>query len=151
EMEPEALAQAVRPFLERAGYTASDEALLAVMPAMSVRLKRLGDAVEFLGFLGADENRAPLVAGDLTHKKLPDERALAAFREARDFVRDTDRFDLDAIQEAFYAIGERHAENGKAGPFLGMARLVITRQEVSPPLFESMVALGRERCLARLD
>lgn len=151
EMPPEELAQAVRPFLERAGYEVSDEALLAIMPAMSVRLKRLSDAVEFLGFLGADEKQAPLAASDLVHKKLPRERALAAFREARDFVRETERFDLPTIQDAFYAIGERHAENGKAGPFLGKARLAITRQEVSPPLFESMVALGRERSLARLE
>jgi glutamyl-tRNA synthetase len=151
ELAPEELAQAVRPFLERAGYTIGDQALLAIMPAMSVRLKRLGDAVDFLGFLGADERQAPLAADELTHKKLPPQKALAAFREAQEFVRETDRFDLAAIEEAFYAIGERHAENGKAGPFLGTARLAITRQEVSPPLFESMVALGRERCLARLD
>ncbi len=30
-------------------------------------------------------------------------------------------------------------------------RLAITGQRVSPPLFESMLALGRERTLHRLD
>jgi glutamyl-tRNA synthetase len=29
-------------------------------------------------------------------------------------------------------------------------RLAVTGQQVSPPLFESMLALGRERTLARL-
>jgi hypothetical protein len=30
-------------------------------------------------------------------------------------------------------------------------RLAITGQQVSPPLFESMLALGRQRTLTRLD
>jgi glutamyl-tRNA synthetase len=30
-------------------------------------------------------------------------------------------------------------------------RLAMTGQNVSPPLFESMLALGRERTLAHLD
>ena len=114
EMPPEELAQAVRPFLERAGYTVSDEALLAIMPAMSVRLKRLSDAVEFLGFLGADEKQAPLAAGDLVHKKLPRERAGCLPRSAR--LRPRDRaLRPPTIQDAFTPSASG-AENGKAGP-----------------------------------
>jgi glutamyl-tRNA synthetase len=30
-------------------------------------------------------------------------------------------------------------------------RLAVTGQKVSPPLFESMLAMGRERVLDRLD
>ena len=30
-------------------------------------------------------------------------------------------------------------------------RLAVTGQKVSPPLFESMLAMGRARVLARLD
>ena len=48
-------------------------------------------------------------------------------------------------------IGESITLNGKAGPFLGQMRRAVTGQKVSPPLFESMLALGRERTLARLD
>jgi glutamyl-tRNA synthetase len=151
EMAPDELARAVLPFLTEAGYEVNVASLLALMPAMSVRLKQLRDAVDFLAFLGDDDGHAPLDAEDLVHKQLPQEQALGAFREARDFVRDTARFDLEAIQDAFYAIGERHSTNQKAGAFLGRARLAVTRQQVSPPLFESMVALGRERSLARLE
>ncbi|MDT8305144.1 MAG: glutamate--tRNA ligase [Anaerolineae bacterium] len=151
EMEPEELARAVRPFLERAGYAVNDEALRSLMPAMSVRLKQLREAVDFLAFLGPDEDGVALTAEDLTHKKLPHTEALTAFREARDFVRDGERYNLEAIKEAFYAIGERYTSNQKAGSFLGLARLAVTRQKVSPPLFESMVALGRQRALARLE
>jgi glutamyl-tRNA synthetase len=152
EMEPLELARAVKPFLEAAGYEVNVESLVAVMPAMSVRLKQLTDAVDFLRFLFVDEDElAPLSASNLTHKKLPLPAALSAFREALDFVQNTDNFDLAAIEETMLAIGERHTENDKAGPFLGRMRQAVTRQKVSPPLFESMVALGRERTAQRLQ
>jgi glutamyl-tRNA synthetase len=151
EMAPEELARAVLPFLNEAGYEINVEALLSLMPAMSVRMKQLRDAVDFLAFLSEENSHLPLTGEDLVHKQLPRDQALAAFRDARDFVRDGETFDLEAISEAFYGIGERHTANQKAGAFLGRARLAVTRQQVSPPLFESMIALGRERSLARLE
>ena len=77
--------------------------------------------------------------------------ARAAFAETRAFVANADSFDLDTISAGLMAIGEKHTENGKAGPLLGRMRFAVTGQKVSPPLFESMVAMGRERTLARLD
>ncbi|MDX1665436.1 MAG: glutamate--tRNA ligase [Candidatus Promineifilaceae bacterium] len=151
EMEPLELAHAVRPFLEAAGFEADVHTLLPVMPAMKVRMKRLTEAVDFLRFLFKDEETISLTVDDLTHKKLPAAEARAAFTEARDFVRETEQYDLETIQQTIVAIGERHTTNQKAGPFLGRMRLAVTRQQVSPPLFESMVALGRERTLERLE
>jgi glutamyl-tRNA synthetase len=66
-------------------------------------------------------------------------------------VRDTAQYDLSSIEQRLIEIGEAQTENGKAGPFLGRMRQAVTRQQVSPPLFESMVALGRERTLRRLQ
>jgi glutamyl-tRNA synthetase len=82
---------------------------------------------------------------------LPLEAARQAFKEARNLVATIEPYDVDTLGPALMALGERMTENGKAGPFLGIARLALTAQQVSPPLFESMVALGRERTLARLD
>lgn len=150
EMDPQALAQAVKPFLDAQGFEVNPAALLLVMPAMSKRLKRLPEAIEFLRFLFDD---VPLAATavDLTHKQLPADTARLAFEEARDFVATTDAYTLESISAALNAIGERHTLNGKAGPFLGVMRYAVTGQQVSPPLFESMIALGRERALSRLD
>lgn len=151
EMEPLELAQAVTPFLEAAGYDVQPQALVSVMPAMSVRLKQLTEAVDFLKFLFVDESELPVpTAKDLIHKKLPAQAALAAFTEARDFVRDAEAFDLQSIEARMLEIGETHSENDKAGPFLGRMRYAVTRQQVSPPLFESMAALGRDRTQQRL-
>ncbi len=150
EMEPLDLAKAIRPYLDEAGFEVNPEALLIVMPPMSKRLKRLPEAVEFLRFL-FDEVPLAATAVDLSHKKLPPDAAQAAFQAARDFTATVEPYRLETIGPGLLEIGERHTLNGKAGPFLGRMRYAITGQQVSPPLFESMAALGRARTLARLD
>jgi glutamyl-tRNA synthetase len=150
EMEPLALAKAVRPYLEAAGLEVNVEALLVVMPPMRVRLKRFTDAIEFLRFLG-EEMPLPESADVLTHRQMPLASAAAAFREARELLATLEPFSLEAVGAALTAVGEKHTTTGKAGPFLGQLRLAVTGQQVSPPLFESVVALGRARVVERLD
>ena len=149
DMEPLALARAVKPFLERQGYEVNVDALLVLAPALRVRLKRLTDAEDFLRFLG--EDGASFDAARLSQAKLPPQAAGAALGQAKRYLSSVQPFDVDTIAAGLTAIGEQHTTNGKAGPFLGVLRLAVTRQEVSPPVFESIVALGRERSLARLD
>jgi glutamyl-tRNA synthetase len=150
ELSPLELAQAIKPYLDEAGYEVNPEAFLLVMPAMSVRLKRLPEAIPFLRFLFED---IPLeeTAESLSHKQMPFENAKEGYTRARDFVRDVENYDLESISAGMMEIGESVTLNGKAGPFLGQMRRAVTGQQVSPPLFESMLALGRERALARLE
>ncbi|MCP4420845.1 MAG: glutamate--tRNA ligase [Chloroflexi bacterium] len=150
EMEPLDLAKAVRPYLQAAGLEINLDALLVVMPPMSVRLKRFPDAIPFLRFL-SEEMPLPETVEAVTHKKLSLPAAEAAFREAREMIASIEPFTLEAISQQLFAIGEKHTDNGKAGPFLGTMRFAVTGQKVSPPLFESIVALGRDRVVQRLD
>lgn len=150
ELDPQELAEALKPFLESAGYEVDLAALVYLTPSLKVRLKKLTDSVPLLHFLYHDDLPA-LTAGDLTDKKLDLPAAQKAFREARDFVQSLEPYELESIGQGLVQIGERHTANGKAGPFLGRMRLAVTGQKVSPPLYESMLALGRERVLARLD
>lgn len=150
QMDTLELAQAVKPFLDRAGFEVNPEALLLVMPAMKVRLKKLTDAIEFLRFL-FDDAPLQLTAVSLTDKNLPHEAALKGFQLAREFVNTAVPYDLPTLTEGLQKIGEQVSTNGKPGPFLGKLRLAITGQQVSPPLYESMLALGRERVAKRLD
>lgn len=149
ELSPEALLEAITPYLHQAGYEVDQTALLPLMAPLSVRLKKLADAIEALQFFYADWEMPPLAK--LSDKKLSPEAALSAFTQTRDYVRDTDDYSAEAIKTALFAIGESHTTNSKAGPFLGKARLAVTGQKVSPPLFECMIALGREKTLERLD
>ena len=150
QMDDVELAQAIKPFLEAAGYEVNVDALLAVVPAMKVRLKRLTDANDFLHFLFADDEAFDLTAEKLVHKQLPAEAAVAGYSQVLAFVQTTETYDLDTISTTLMGIAEGVTLNSKAGPFLGKLRLAMTGQKVSPPVFESMLALGRERTAARL-
>ncbi|MFZ0544359.1 MAG: glutamate--tRNA ligase [Candidatus Promineifilaceae bacterium] len=150
EMSPEELARALRPYLEAEGYEVNMEALLHIAPSLNVRLKRLPEAVEMLRFLFEDDLPA-LTSGEITDKKLDQEAAKEAFSETRSYIETVTPYTAETIGNGLREIGERHSSNGKAGPFLGRMRQAITGQKISPPLFESMVALGRDRTLAHLD
>jgi glutamyl-tRNA synthetase len=147
-MEPLELAKLVKPYLDGAGIEVNIDALIALMPAMRVRMKRLPDALSFLQFL--DDAIWDPETARLTHKKLDRAAAIGAFLATREYVA-AGQYDLDSLGEKLYAIGEQYSDNGKAGPFLGTLRYAVTGQQVSPPLFESMMALGKARTLTRLD
>lgn len=150
EMADDVLAEAVRPFLQQQGWQVDVTTLVLLMPAMKPRMKTFPDAIPFLRFL-YEETPLTATAVDLADNKLPAEAAAAAYREARDFLTAVHPFDAATIGQGLNQIGANHTSNQKAGPFLGKLRLGITGQPVSPPLFESIVALGRSRVVARLD
>lgn len=150
EMEPLDLALALKPLLDKAGYEVNAEALLAVAPALRPRLKRLPEAIPFLRFL-FEEQPLALPKEQLVHKNLPEAAAAAAFRDTLELLQTVQPYTIETLSEGLRQIGEKHTTNGKAGPFLGVLRLAVTGQDVSPPLFESLYALGRGRGIARLQ
>ena len=117
----------------------------AVVPLISERLETLGQASGMIGFLFAEE-----VAVD-------PEAAAAIMGEHADQV-------LSAAHEALTLVPEwstQHIEAALRSALIddlglkpkvafGPVRLAITGRRVSPPLFESMELLGRERSLARI-
>ncbi len=150
ELDPHELSQAIAPFLEAAGFEVELTALEYLAPSLSMRLKKLTDVIPLLQFLNSDEIPA-LTRDDLTEKKLDLAAARIAYRQAIEFIRNLQPYDMEGIAAGLIEIGEANTSNGKAGPFLGRMRLAITGQTVSPPLFESMLALGRDRVIKRLE
>ena len=148
-MDTAELAAALKPFLQEAGYQVDMAALMAVLPPMKVRLKRFSEAAEWFRFLYVDE---PInyPAEKLTHKQMPLERARQAFAQTATALASLEPFTAETIAATLTAIGEQASETGKPGPYLGTLRFAITGQTVSPPLFESILALGRERAIGRL-
>ena len=58
-------------------------------------------------------------------------------------------FEADELEEPLRALAE---ENGwKAGDLFMAIRVATTGLTATPPLFDTLVALGRDRTLARLD
>ena len=60
-----------------------------------------------------------------------------------------ERWSTDAIEEALRAMLDESGLSARKG--LQPIRVAVTGSSVSPPLFESLEALGRDRSLARLQ
>ena len=143
------LAARIKPFFIKAGLAPDDETLLKVVPIIRERIVTLDDAVEMAGFFFRP---APAPEPDsLVAKGMTAAQALDAIRLAHDVIAaiPAESFSHEALEAQLRDLAE---ELGlKPGQLFSILRMAVTGQTVSPPLFESMVILGREAVLARLD
>jgi len=147
EMSLSELAERVRPFLDRAGIVANDPPLESVLPLIHERLKRLGEAPELLGFFYADQ---PTYADALlVPKGLDRSTAASLLGEATTIVSGAPSFDHASLEAS---LRELAANLGvKTGQLFMSLRVASTFSNVSPPLFETMEVLGRQRVVERLE
>jgi nondiscriminating glutamyl-tRNA synthetase len=155
-LDPEDLIERLQPFLEaereagRIDRMPAPEELRPLVPIIQERLPRLDAIGDLVGFLWLDEvtpDPALLV---------PKRWDAATTREALIGARDTITtavgpvtFEADELEPPLRALAE---ERGwKAGDLFMAIRVAVTGRTATPPLFDSLVALGRERVLARID
>ena len=141
------------PFLVAAGVLPpepSDEQLRLLAeaaPLVHERMTTLADSVDMLGFLFVDESAFERDPADVA--KLLDEDGRRVVATAHDALAGLGGWDTASIEDALrtslvdgLGLKPRNA--------FGPVRVAVTGRRVSPPLFESMELLGRERSLARL-
>jgi glutamyl-tRNA synthetase len=107
----------------------------------------LGESVEMLDFLFLDESRFVRAPADV--EKLLNDDGRAVVKAAHDALAALESWDTASIDAALrqalvedLGIKPRNA--------FGPVRVAVTGRRISPPLFESLELLGRERSLARL-
>jgi glutamyl-tRNA synthetase len=140
------------PYLRAAGLvgeslTGREEEILAeAAPLIQERISLLGEAPEMLAFLFKADDAIDVA--DDARKGLPEnlEEVLDAALAALEPVTD---WNADNIQAA---LKEALVEGLGVKPRLafGPVRTAISGRRISPPLFESMVILGKDSSLARL-
>lgn len=155
EMTPEALKTQLVPYLSRA--LDLDEASLfesrkldVLVPVIQERLKLLTDAAELIdwAFVDASEIRYS-DPSMLIGQKLDAAQSVEVLQIGATMIRNLDEVSSHVLEEAFH---NRATEMGyKVGSFFAPFRVAITGKRVAPPLFESMVALGRDEVLRRLE
>ena len=145
----------LRPFVEaelvagRIERMPSDEELRALLPVIQERLPTLGAIGDLAGFLwvgDVDVDPAMLVP-----KRWDIATAKDALAAARETIADVGAvsFEADELEPPLRALAE---ERGwKAGDLFMTIRVAVTGRTATPPLFDTLVALGRDRALARLD
>ncbi|WP_414690938.1 glutamate--tRNA ligase [Nocardioides sp.] len=143
----------VLPFLKADGVVGdpvsdADARLLELaMPLVAERINKLTEASAMLGFLFVDEASFALDPADA--EKLLDERGTEIVRAALAAVEGLATWSTAAIQEALQS-ALIDGLGLKPRVAFGPVRVAVTGKRVSPPLFESMELLGRERSLGRL-
>jgi glutamyl-tRNA synthetase len=149
----EEMSERVLPYLEQAGVldprSLPDRQLLDLaMPLVAERINKLTESVDMLGFLFADE--ASFTRDEADVEKLLNDDGRAVVRRSLEALSKLDEWSAAAIQDALQAelvegmgLKPRHA--------FGPVRVAVTGRRVSPPLFESLELLGRERSLGRLE
>ncbi len=145
-LEDAELAKRVKPFLEGAGLTVPDETLIRVAPLIKERLTTLDDCVGMAGFFfRAEVEPKP---EELIGKGLTAGQSRDVVEGSRQVLQGLGDFTTQAIEPAMRAMVESLGLT--AGQVFGILRVAITGQKISPPLFESMEIIGREKVVARL-
>ncbi|HEX5496434.1 MAG TPA: glutamate--tRNA ligase [Mycobacteriales bacterium] len=146
-------ADRVTPFLIGAGLVADPptvgqaELLRAAAPLVRERTNLLTDAVGMLGFLFADGD-AFTVDEAAAAKQLTGAHA-GTVKAAVAALEPLPGWTADNLQAALReALVDRLGLKPKHA--FGPVRVAVTGRQVSPPLFESLELLGRDRTLARL-
>ena len=118
-----------------------------VVPLVRERLKTLQDAAPLVRFVFSEEIHVE--PGQLIQRGMDVQRTVVALEAARDGLAALRDFDTRSIEDTLRPMA---ADLGiKVGQLLGSLRAAVTGQKVSPPIFESLEALGRETALSRID
>ena len=154
-LDPDDLVERLRPFLEadleagRIDRMPAEGELKALLPVVQERLPRLGAVGDLVGFLWIEEldtNPAQLVP-----KRWDATTTAEALGAARATIAEVGRvsYEADELEPPLRVLAE---ERGwKAGDLFMAIRVAVTGRSATPPLFDTLVALGYERTLARLD
>jgi glutamyl-tRNA synthetase len=137
----------VKPFFERAGIQVNDELLLRIVPIIQERIGTLDEAVDMAGFF-FQENVDP-DANDLVIKGLDPVQSADVVRRCLHVIRSQTESTLASAEEPLRELAEELGLS--AGQVFGVIRVAVTGQKVSPPLFESMEIIGRDKVIDRLQ
>ena len=142
----EELAALLLPLFEQAGFHPSPEKVAAVTPLIHERMKLLHDAVSAAVFFFVDQ-LAPYDPAELIPQKSDAAMTRRVLEKAHEVVWKA-TFDHDSLDHALRAAA---SELGlKAGPMFQPIRVAVCGRKNAPPLFETMVVLGRDVCLERI-
>lgn len=143
------LTHRVLPFLKQAGVVSdpvrdADARMLELaMPLVAERMNKLTEAAPMLGFLFVSDD-------EFVRTDEVDEAGREVVQAAYDALSGLHGWSTAAIEEALRTklVDELGLKPRKA---FGPVRIAVSGRKVSPPLFESMELLGRDRSLARLQ
>jgi glutamyl-tRNA synthetase len=154
-LDDEDLIARLEPFLEaehaagRIDRTPTADEIRTVLPMIRERLPTLGAAGDLIGFLWIDDLRVDPAM--VVPKRWDAATTLEGLTEARRTIQEVGAvsFESEEIEPPLRTLVE--GRGWKAGDLFMAIRVAVTGRTATPPLFDTLVALGPERTLARLD
>lgn len=119
------------------------QTLVKIVPLIQERLKTLDDAAERIPFFFSDD--FDYDAGELVQRKMDEAGTLRVLQTSLPILQSIEPFDAANLEEQLRPLAD--SLDIKVGQLLGTLRVATSGLKVSPPLFESMEILGRERVL----
>jgi glutamyl-tRNA synthetase len=142
----EDLAARIKPYFTRQNLVVNDEVLLKIVPLIRERLTTLDDCLSFGSFFFVEDvTPAP---EDLIAKGLDAKGSAEIAKRSHEILSGLSSIDHATAEPPMRAYVEQSGLN--ANQVFGFLRVATTGQKVSPPLFESMEIIGREKCLQRI-
>jgi glutamyl-tRNA synthetase len=141
------LAARIKPYFLKEGLQVQDDVLLQVVPLIRERLVTLDDCLPFAAFF-FKENVEP-DPQELVAKGLDAGQSAEIARKSYEI--------LSGLPELTHVLAEppmrAYVESSglSASQVFGVLRVAVTGQKISPPLFESMEIIGREKVLGRIQ
>jgi glutamyl-tRNA synthetase len=146
-MNADDLAGRLKPYFIKEGLAVRDDVLLKIIPLIRERLTTLDDCVAFGGFFFRDEvTPAP---DDLIAKGLDAKQSAEIAKKSCEILSALPDINHATAEPPMRAYVESSGLN--INQIFGILRVAVTGQKVSPPLFESMEIIGREKCLQRIQ
>jgi len=141
------LSKRLAPLFRQAGYEVKQDELIEVSPIIHTRMATLDEGPQLAGFLFKEN--ITVETEDVIGKKMTSAESVEAIRRSREILESLSNFTAEEMEPPMRSLAE---ELGlKAGQLFGILRNAITGQRVSPPLFESMEIVGREKVLERMS
>jgi len=142
----EDLAARIKPYFTAANLEVDNDVLLKITPLIRERLVTLDDCLAFASFFFKEDvqpNPEDLIARELDTKQSAEiaKRVYEILASLPDISHQTAEPPMRAYVES---------SGLNANQVFGILRAAVTGQKVSPPLFESMEIIGREKVLQRL-
>lgn len=145
-LSDEELAIRIRTFFEAKGYSPDQKILLKIAPILKERLATLDESVELAGFFFEEDVKYS--ADELIPKGLTKEQAVAILNESLTILNSVPVLTKENDEPLMRKFVDRSGFS--AGQVFGILRIAVTGQRVSPPLFESMEIIGKDKVLERI-
>lgn len=143
----EEFTELVRPYFQQAGLTITGSGWHTLLPHIKERCKVLPDAVIAGGFLF--QERLDIDLASLVTKKLSKEIVEQVLEHTWQALKEVTHFKAETIEIVLKGLTEQLGF--KAGQVFGPVRVAVTGSMQTPPLFESIEAVGQEKTVARLE